>query len=98
MSFEPPVPPIFPLEPRGEISSASDTAKRARMIEIAEGLERASRLAWRWLREDDSSSERAITLRALERLSRAVREVRDELERDEKDVVAKELARFSMGS
>jgi len=91
MSFEPPLPHLFPLEPSGETACTSEhAAKRAKMIEIAEGLERASRLAWRWLREDDSSSERAITLRVLERLSRAVRQVRDELDRDCKADAAKE--------
>jgi len=91
MSFEPPLPHLFPLEPSGETACTSEhAAKRAKMIEIAEGLERASRLAWRWLREDDSRSERAITLRVLERLSRAVRQVRDELDRDCKADAAKE--------
>jgi hypothetical protein len=65
-----------------EVQSSTQTTakKRAEHLELADSLERAGRVAWRWLRNDESAWERAVTLRMLERLSRAARDLRASVE------------------
>ena len=59
----------------GEIAAKHEEELR----ELAEGLEHAAKVAWRWLKDDKSPWERSITLRMVAGLSRNALAVRQHL-------------------
>lgn len=62
-------------DPAAVAAGLSDD-RASEYLELADGLEHASRVAWRWLRDDASPWDREITLRMVERLSSNAQELR----------------------